>query len=119
MDERKASRRGAAIAGGGLLTWLVVLGTQDLPIESKLLLSVLMAMPLLALGARVEADGDVASHRRKWVLGCLVGLTVIEVLTWEAAIFALWILSPLIALIAYIAAGTSTANRHSRVRGHS
>lgn len=103
-----------------MLVWLVVLGTQDLSVESKLLLPVLMAMPFLCLGARVETDGDLSSPRRKWVLRGLIALTVLEVITWDASIFTLGILSPLIALATYLAAGSSEATRRTgRLMRHS
>jgi hypothetical protein len=98
---------------------LVVLGSQNLATESKLVLPVLMAMPWLALGARVERDGDLASSRRKWVLRGLVALTILEVASWDASIFALGVLSPLIALVVYIAAGPSLSFEDDAVRRHS
>jgi hypothetical protein len=102
-----------------LLTWLVVIGTQDLSVESKLVVPVLMAMPFLALGARVETDGDVSSRRRKWVLGVLITFTVLEVLSWEGSVIALGVLSPLIALATYLAAGRSEESESGSLRRHS
>ena len=103
-----------------MLTWFLVLATQDLSIESKLLIPVLMAMPFLALGARVEADADVSSPRRKRVLGVLIAFTVLEVLSWEGSVIALGVTSPLIALVTYLAAGRSTEPaRSSSLRRHS
>jgi hypothetical protein len=105
------SKRAASVAGVGLLAWTILLASQDLPLSSTFLLAVLMSMPFLALGARVEGDGDLSTPRRRWTLAAVIILAVVEMLTWDASVFAVALLSPVIAITAWFAAGPTTAGR--------
>ena len=108
MDEWRAIGRGAAVAGVALVFWAIVLALHNLSVAGTFVLAVVMAMPFLALGARVEGDGDLSSPRRRGTLVVFAALAIVQVGILEAWEISGWLLSPVLAVAAWFAAGGSS-----------
>jgi hypothetical protein len=103
------------IAAGGYAFW-VLATARSVPITNALLIDApIFAIPFFALGARVEADGDWSSPRRRGTLITLVVLAVVAAGMWQVLAITGWIIAPVVGIAVWFIAGPP--ERPTIVRG--
>lgn len=73
---------------------------------------VILGIPFLVLGARIERDGDWSSPRRRGTLIVVAILTVVALGAWQILVIAGWILAPVIGIVVWLASGPGDGGRN-------